>query len=123
MTKTKTPEQRAAKGAAWLDSKLPGWFNDINPRRLDMESGSQNSGNDCGCVCAQLDRAYNRANGGDNYGGWSYGFRRLAGIRDAFSARFFQRAENLGFYGPGEYAELTAAWKHEVRVRRMREVV
>ena len=42
-----TIEERVARGAAWLDSELPGWVAEIDLNRLVLSSP-------CRCICGQL---------------------------------------------------------------------
>lgn len=89
---------RAAAGALYLDRKHPGWYQTINEEKLDIRlSGS--------CALAHL------------YGTYEDGQRQL-GLKASEVAV-------LGFFAPamerlfGMYRHLTAAWKNEIRLRRV----
>lgn len=46
-----TVQDRVAAGAAFLDEKRPGWFNEIDNATLDIASAKE-------CVCGQLFGSY-----------------------------------------------------------------
>jgi hypothetical protein len=115
---------RAARGAARLDAKRPGWWRRIRLRRLDMRHGSFDPGlpDSCGCVLAQLDASYAGVER-DWYGGdYNRGTERIAEI-DSNSSH---SAVKYGFFvGKGdesreEWDALTEAWHEQVRERRAR---
>ena len=103
--------ERARRGAAWLDKKLgPGWRRKIKRRKLDMSGGGFSSGG-CGCIMAQLDKAYGRRARG-TYGD---GVRNLLGI-----SPWGRRIVALGLDVPlprndYDYDELTQAWRQVLR--------
>jgi len=45
-------EQEIEKGIAFLDEKMPGWLELVDPERLDMNLAD--IVNNCGCVLAQI---------------------------------------------------------------------
>lgn len=102
----RTPAERAAKGAAFLDEKVPGWFRRVKIRPLDL-------GDECRCVLGQLWE-------GDSSGVNPYMDQaKKLGI----SVNSTRGAVALGFDrsvkgGSVEYAALTEAWRDLIRVRR-----
>jgi hypothetical protein len=92
--------QRAALGAAWLDTVRPDWHTVVDPARLDIDSSTR-------CVIAQL-------------GGGSY----QVGIRQLDPGRMIDLTAH-GFYSAYrrdvrryDASNLEAAWEAEINRRR-----
>lgn len=106
---TKANLERARRGAAWLDAKLPGWRRKIRRRKLDMEMGYMEPG-DCGCVLAQLDFKRGKPLPGghsDPVGSYS----RLAEELDLRSPVKLGFIAGFGY----TYDDLTEAWREVLR--------
>lgn len=99
MPKTKI-QQRVAKGAAFLDEKIPGWAHHINPQRLVMESNSW-------CVLGQLAQVNQRFDAfdfGDNV------------LKLKQTERQYQY-ETLGFEYDDDQDAQVEAWTAEINKR------
>lgn len=141
MTTLSLSQYAASCGAAELDKKLPGWFELINTRALDISEGQAlaNGVPKCGCICAQLDAMYLKANPGalkarGRYGKrevcnrvlivgeWQKTFKRLfkhpawQAARFGFSTGYV--VSDDGESGDTSFSELTAAWRKEISKRR-----
>lgn len=95
-------EDRVALGAAELDAVMPGWFTNLKPRQLRLEST-------CNCVLAQLDPS-------PKHSYWS-GRSRLFGSR-ARKDRWVERRGFVSYQFYDEYPGLTRAWKKEIAARK-----
>lgn len=110
-----TASELVARGAALLDSKLPGWADQIDLDTLEMASG-------CRCVLGQLGR---RKINLDKLG-WERspfergvrlnGFAKLCRVIDTARTGFvtFTYRRN----GSPSYDDLQDAWKQEIVARR-----
>ena len=113
MTKS-TPKQRVVKGAAFFDERDPGWFDCIDPKRLNVASAMS-------CPVGQIYRD-------------SWDFTRtielILGINraervgsDPGGFELSARAAELGLCSQGnddrEYPALTRAWAAIVRKRQI----
>jgi hypothetical protein len=92
-------EERAARGAAFMDAHYPGWEKDVNLKTLNIGSNEF-------CILGQ------------RYQDYDVGTVRL-GIGDDMDAQYA-----LGFMatpgeGRGQYPQLTKAWRREI-MRRLR---
>lgn len=102
-TKTTPAQEAAATGAAFLDERFPGWAEQIDLERLDLEAG-------CDCVLGQL-------------------YCDLPGTRNGFAKGVAWLNIDFNEDGPDlidlgfisgddyQYPELTAAWKPEIEKR------
>lgn len=88
-----------ARGAAFLDVRLPGWEDDIDTATLDLSD-------ECGCVLGQLGKRLGTLG--------TYGCVQDAlGLSDAESQR-------LGYFrwSTGSWPSLTHAWRAAIHARR-----
>lgn len=85
--------ERAAAGAALLDTKRPGWAREIDCATLDIATGRW-------CVLGQL------------YGGYGTGLTVLE----------IGSPSLMGFAVSNEREELNEAWREEIARRRLAEV-
>ena len=107
MSNVATISERVAEGAAWLDSKRPGWHDDIDLGLLDMTST-------CLCVLGQVYAGAAGCNGFDYAGD--------------LGAPVTTGGFDLPWHGPGtpanhaarlaEFGELDAAWRALIEHRR-----
>lgn len=113
----KTFGQRAAAGAKLLDDKYgrSKWSRIVKLTRLDQGLGGFNpSGDDCGCIAAQLD-AHTKA----SYGSYSSEITRLFGsYYDEHDRYNLEKRNGFNVYENEGFDGLTEAWKNEVRSRR-----
>ena len=98
--KRTTEQKQAARGAEFMDRKRPGWHNEIDLALLNIECGVH-------CILGQIYHDY-----GDG--------THHIGINENQ-----ERQYNLGFMATPinkteKYRQLTAAWKMEIRMRRIR---
>lgn len=98
--KRTTIQKRAARGAAFMDQKRPGWHNEIELGLLDIECGA----------CCILGQIYNDYGQGTGKIGISYDQQRQYDL--GLMATPINKTQ--------KYRELTAAWKTEIRIRRTR---
>lgn len=98
-----TSEQKAEKGASYLDSVWPGWESQIDTTILDVKNGED-------CPLGQL------------YGSY-YDALEALGLYTLECERMGFVHVGLGEPMYGEYERLTAAWKAEVNARRWKEAV
>lgn len=117
-----TPAQRRARdGALFLDTKIPGWHDQIRLEGLNMEVGLSATPvrQRVGCVLCQLNAMGHGGQpltGGDVYtGSYSLLADEILPERGRYT-----KSKELGFVETGTvtYKALTAAWKDEILARR-----
>jgi len=110
-----TIEERVARGAAWLDGKLPDWWQalDLDPAKFDMAAG-------CGCVIGQLYPIVEYFDQADHYDS-----PFDVAMDGAWLDLDWETAVSHGFYvrlleaeRAGEYDALTAEWRRVITERR-----
>ena len=89
----------AARGAAYLDNRRPGWHNEIDVDNLDLRSLDA-------CVLGQL------------YGDWGAGQDALEEFRWNGEAQIEYGFEVAAPHSTPRYAALTEAWRVEILRRR-----
>lgn len=98
------PSERVAAGAALLDERKPGWYQDIDLNRLDVFYSEL-------CVVGQV------------YGNYWLGLHILnLEWRDAISNGFFAKPSLIWFLPGGKrlaYDELNVHWRAEITKRRI----
>lgn len=95
-------DRRAARGAKFMDQVLPGWFNEVDSPRLDIDSGQD-------CVWGQIYGHYTV--GCKQHGILDGGLRVRYGFVDGVGGLFFP----VGLL-------LTRAWRREIEKRRVQAV-
>lgn len=95
--------EAAARGAAFMDTHVPGWHNVIDVANLDLQHVGT-------CVLGQMYGHYET-------GAHALGFAPYGKYRDD------DTAERYGFMACAEssYKTLTAAWRDEIARRRLAE--
>ncbi len=106
------PAERAARGAALLDQRWPGWAREIDPGRLDLASSEDD-------VLGQL------------YGSFDEGLGELVrqdvnpdawADTDWAATHGFDLPAEIGLdQEPAAYVELTRCWQAEIAPRRQPE--
>jgi hypothetical protein len=99
----------AARGAMLLDRKMPGWWLDVRPERLDQSNTYR-------CVCGQL---------AGKFSSWEITLERLK-MPYALTARYgfrltFATLLTTGRVTDRAYDELTEFWREQVTRRRLRD--
>lgn len=129
-SEVRTAEQKAAaRGAKFLDKKKPGWHRKVKITKLDMYVGEIGPLiGECGCVLAQLDAADRGGKEGEYYRlvdqfeinpdeGEFYGF--CLPHQDVEPSRaIWEEWGRLIDQRTRRWAELTEAWRDEIRARR-----
>ncbi len=88
-------EKKVAKGAAFLDKKVPDWAGTIKVKKIVMESNDD-------CILGQLGKA---AKAGD-----AYAYARSLGLKET-------QLVSYGFEYDGDEDGQVAAWKAEIEKR------